>query len=213
MEAIHRYLKLEITDRGVAILTLDRPEKRNALDQELVSAIEEALDRLATDPSVKVVVFTGVDKAFVSGADIAELKERGVAEALAQINSALFAKIERFVKPTIAMINGYALGGGLEMALACDLRTASVEAKLGQPEVGLGILPGAGGCYRLPRVVGLGIAKELVYSGRIMTAEESSQVGLVNRVADAEQLRQVTLELADSIARQSALAVRLAKMS
>jgi enoyl-CoA hydratase len=205
-------IRIEREDDGrIAVLVVDRPEKRNALDKATVDAFRAALRELREDPALRAVVVTGVEKSFVAGADIAEMRERRAEDALRAINSTLFREVEDFPRPVVAAINGFALGGGCELALACDLRVAARSAKLGQPEVGLGILPGAGGCYRLMRLVGLGRAKELIYTGRVISADEAHAIGLVEEVVDDGKARERALELARSIAAQAPLAVRMAK--
>lgn len=196
---------------GVGILTLDRPEKKNAIDLQMIQELRAGLLELAADDGVSALVITGGPTCFAAGADIAQLKERRQADALAGINSSLFAEVEAFPLPTIAAVEGWALGGGCELALACDMRVAGLGAKLGQPEVGLGILPAAGGLYRLPRVVGLAKAKELVFTAAILDAEEAHAIGLVNQVATAGEALEAALEMARKVARQDRLALRLAK--
>ena len=196
---------------GVGILTLDRPEKKNAIDLQMVQELRAGLTELAADPDVAALVITGGPDCFAAGADIGQLKERGQADALAGINSRLFAEVEAFPLPTIAAVEGWALGGGCELALACDMRVAGLSAKLGQPEVGLGILPAAGGLYRLPRIVGLAKAKELVFTAAILDAEEAQAIGLVNQVATAGEALEAALDMAGKVARQDRLALRLAK--
>ena len=197
---------------GVTTVTFNRPEVRNALNQHMVDEVRRALTELAQ--SARVVIFTGAGgKAFLGGADIGELRARGRLDALRRINSSLFGEIERFPAPTIAAVRGYALGGGCELAMACDLRVAGAGAKLGQPEVALGILPGAGATYRMPRLVGLGRARELIYTGRIIDAQEALSIGLVNRVVPDDQVLASARELAAEIGKNSALAVRLAKQA
>jgi len=205
--------KVLVERRGaVALVTLNAPEKRNAIDLDMVQGLYRILDDLAADDGVAAVVLTGAgDKAFAAGADIAQLRERTAADALAAINSAIFNRIEEFDRPVIAAIKGYALGGGCELAIACDLRVAGESAKMGQPEVKLGIIPAAGATYRLPRLVGLGIAKELVYSGRIIDAAECLRIGLVNRVVADDRVVEEAIALAEEIAQNGALAVRMAK--
>src|SRR3982751_2035007 len=199
---------------SIATLTIDRPEVKNALDLDTVGALRAALQALAIDDSVGVVIITGGGgSAFVSGADVNDIRARGRDEGLAAINSSLFAEIERFPRPTIAAINGYALGGGCELALACDLRIASETAKFGQPELGLGIIPGAGATQRLPRIVGLGRAKHLVLTGEIIDAKQALEIGLVSAVAPPGQLQIRARELAKKILRQGPLAARLAKLA
>ena len=153
------------------------------------------------------------DKAFVAGADIGQLRERKAPEAFRRINQAAFRHVEEFPAPTIAAIRGWALGGGCELALACDLRIATESARFGQPEVGLGIIPGAGGTHRLERLVGLGKARELIFTGAIIDAAEALRIGLVNRVVPDSELLTATDELAKQIAKNSPGAVRLAKVA
>jgi enoyl-CoA hydratase len=204
---------VEVRD-DVARVTLDAPHKRNAIDLEMVQALHRALDGLEAERGLAAVVLTGAgDQAFAAGADIAQLEQRGSAEALAAINSRLFLRIEEFPVPVIAAIRGWALGGGCELALACDLRVAGRSAKMGQPEVKLGIIPGAGGTYRLPRLVGTGLARELIFTGRVLDAEQCLAIGLVNHVVDDDQVLAKALEIAREIAGNGRLAVRLAKAS
>ena len=208
-------LEREETEHGViAHVTLDRPEVRNAIDLTMIRELGTIIDQLAEDDAVRVAILAGEGgKAFAAGADIAQLKERGRADALRKINAALFRRWEDQPIPTIAAIRGYALGGGCELAMACDLRIAGAGAKLGQPEVGLGILPGAGAVQRLPRLVGLGRAKELIYTGRIIDAAEAERIGLVNRVVGDDEVLAAARELALSIAKQGSLAVRISKLA
>lgn len=178
----------------------------------MVRELRQVLERLAADPELKVLIFTGAGgKAFISGADIAELRERVRADAFRRINNSLFREIEQFPAPTIAAVRGYALGGGCELAISCDLRVAGEGAVFGQPEVGLGIIPGAGGAYRLPRLIGLGRARDLVFTGRFVDAQEALSMGLVNRVVPDAAVVDEARALAAQIARNSGLAVRLAK--
>jgi enoyl-CoA hydratase len=198
----------------IAILTLNRPERRNAIDHQMIKDLGNALEVLDADSKVRVVILTGTgDKAFAAGADIAELKQRDYTAALQRINSALFRRVEEHRLPFVAAIHGYALGGGCELAMACDIRVASTSAKLGQPEVGLGILPGAGAIQRLPRLVGMGRAKDLIYTGRIIDAEEAERIGLVQYVVADEQLMDKAKEVAKQIAKQGELAVQLSKQA
>jgi enoyl-CoA hydratase len=197
----------------IEIVTIDRPEKRNALNLQIVEALHRALDELHGDRDLRAVVITGAGDHFVAGADIAQLRERRSPEALESINGTLFRKVEDLPVPVIAAIKGYAVGGGCELAMACDLRVAGKSARLGQPEVGLGIIPGAGGTHRLPRLVGLGRAKELIYTGRLLDAEEAMTMGLVNRVVEDDVVLEEALALAAVIARQGAMAIRLAKLA
>lgn len=198
---------------GVGHLELNRPEVRNAINVEMISALHMLLDDWARRDDVKVVVLSGAGgKAFAGGADIAELRERTHKEAFYGVNQTLFQKLEDFPRPTIAAIDGYALGGGLELALACDLRVASMTAKVGLPEVTLGIYPAAGGTHRLPRMVGLGFAKEMVFTGRIVEALEAANRGIVERLVETDALK-AAFELAEAIAKNAPLAVQVAKVS
>jgi enoyl-CoA hydratase len=197
----------------VEILTLHRPEKRNALNLELVRALHAALTDLEADATLRAVVLTGAGDHFMAGADVAELRDRRTPEALAGINSTLFRRVEELPVPVIAALRGFALGGGCELALSADLRVAGRSVRLGQPEVGLGILPGAGATYRLPLLVGMGRAKEMILTGRWVEAEEALAIGLVNRVVDDDAVLGEALALAATIREQGALAVRLAKLA
>jgi enoyl-CoA hydratase len=199
---------------SIATLTIDRPEVKNALDLATVGEIRAALQTLAMNAEAGVLIITGAgEAAFVSGADINDIRARGRDEGLAAINSSLFAEIERFPRPTIAAINGYALGGGCELALACDIRIAADTAKFGQPELGLGIIPGAGATQRLPRIVGLGRAKHLILTGEIIDAKQALEIGLVSAVTPPGQLQIRARELAKKILRHGPLAARLAKIA
>jgi enoyl-CoA hydratase len=201
-------------EEGIATLTIDRTAVRNALNLETVQECHRALKELAADESAGVLIVTGAgEAAFVSGADINDVKSRTMADGLAAINSSLFSALERFPRPTIAAVNGYALGGGCELALACDIRVAADTAKFGQPELGLGIIPGAGATQRLPRIVGLGWAKHLVLTGEVIDARQALEIGLVTAVMPASQLQVRVRELARRILRQGPLAARLAKIA
>jgi enoyl-CoA hydratase len=206
-------VRVEVSE-SVGTLTIDRPEVKNALDLETVNQVREALRRLEADASVGVLIVTGAgETAFVSGADINDIRARGRDEGLAAINSSLFAEIERFPRPTIAAVNGYALGGGCELALACDIRIASDTAKFGQPELGLGIIPGAGATQRLPRIIGMGRAKHLILTGDVIDAKQALEIGLVTAIAPPGQLQIRARELAKRVLRQGPLAARLAKVA
>jgi len=209
----HSNIRVEIVDQ-TATLTIDRPEVKNALDLQTVGEIREALQTLAATDEAAVLIVTGAgETAFVSGADINDIRARGRDEGLAAINSSLFAEIERFPRPTIAAVNGYALGGGCELALACDIRIAADTATFGQPELGLGIIPGAGATQRLPRVVGLGRAKHLILTGETIDAKQALEIGLVSAVTPPGQLQIRARELAKKILRQGPLAAKLAKIA
>ena len=208
----YKNIRVAVSD-GVAELTFDRPEVRNALNLETVREGEAALADLAADNTVGALILTGAgDQAFVSGADINDLRTRTRDEGLAAINSSFFSSVERFPRPTIAAVNGYALGGGCELALACDLRIASEGAMFGQPELGLGIIPGAGATQRLPRVVGLGRAKHMILTGEIIDAGQALSIRLVSAVVPADKLDATARELAGRVLRHGPLAARLAKL-
>jgi enoyl-CoA hydratase len=199
---------------GVADVVLNRPEVRNAIDKAMIDDLHRALDDLGARDDVAAVVLSGAGgKAFAGGADIGQLRARKSAEALMAINARLFHRLEEFPLPTVAAITGYALGGGCELAMACDVRVAGKSAKLGQPEVALGIIPAAGGTQRLPRLVGLGRAKELIFTGRIVDAAEAERIGLVNFVVDDDQVLARAHALAADVAKQGRMAVRLAKVA
>ncbi|HZI47604.1 MAG TPA: enoyl-CoA hydratase-related protein [Pyrinomonadaceae bacterium] len=197
----------------VAVITINRPEKRNALNIQTRAEGAAILDELRNDDSIRVVIFTGAgDKAFIAGADIAEFAGRSALQQRAiMMERGLFNAIDTFPKPVIAMVNGYCLGGGCELALACDIRIASDTASFGQPEINLGIIPGGGGTQRLPRLVGEGKAMEMILTGEIIKAEEAFRCGLVNQVVPADQLEARTMEVANRIAEKSPIALRLAK--
>jgi len=209
----YRNIRVDVAE-SIATLTIDRPSVKNALDMETVDECRAALGALSADRDIGVLVITGAgDAAFVSGADINDISGRGRDEGLAAINSSLFAEIDRFPRPTIAAVNGYALGGGCELALACDIRIASENAKFGQPELGLGIIPGAGATQRLPRIVGLGWAKHLVLTGDVIDARQALEIGLVTAITPHGQLQIRAREMAKRVLRQGPLAARLAKMA
>jgi enoyl-CoA hydratase len=198
----------------VAVLTLDNPGKLNALSLEMLDGIAGHLDTVEADEAVRAVVITGAgEKAFAAGADIGHMREATVAEgrAYAEAGHALFRRIETLPKPVIAAVNGFALGGGCELALACDIRVAADTARLGQPEVNLGIFPGWGGTQRLPKLTSPGIAKELIFTGRHVTAAEAHAIGLVNHVFPAANLLGEAVAIGEEIARKSPLAVSIAK--
>src|ERR671912_714347 len=203
-----------VISESIATLTVDRPTVKNALDLATVKEIHQALDELADNLEVGVVIITGAgETSFVSGADINDIRARTRDDGLAAINSSLFAKIDKFPKPVIAAVNGFALGGGCELALACDVRVASETAKFGQPELGLGIIPGAGATQRLPRIVGMGWAKHLILTGDVIDAKQALEVGLVTAIMPAGQLQVRARELAKRILRQGPLAAKLAKLA
>jgi len=197
----------------VALITINRPEKRNALNIQTRAEGAAILDELRDDDSIRVVIFTGAgEKAFIAGADIAEFAGRtGLQQRAIMLERGLFNAIDTFPKPVIAMVNGYCLGGGCELALACDIRIASDTASFGQPEINLGIIPGGGGTQRLPRLIGEGKAMEMILTGEIINAQEAFRCGLVNQVVPADHLEARTMEIANRIAEKSPIALRLAK--
>ena len=198
---------------NIAVITIDRQEALNALNADVLAGLEQALSRAQNDPDVYVLVITGAGRAFVAGADIAQMKDFTPQKALAfgAYGNAVFSKIEELEKPVIAAVNGFALGGGCELALACDIRLASEKAKFGQPETGLGITPGFGGTQRLPRVVGLSKAKEMIFTAQNIDAQEALRCGLVSNVLPADQLMGAAMDMAGKIAKNAQIAVRHAK--
>ena len=202
-------------EKGIARITVNRPEKRNALNQAVRLELQQALRDIEEDDSIRVAIVTGAgDKAFIGGADITELKEMTpiACEARAStLGQQLYTDIENLRVPVIAMINGFCLGGGCEIAMCCDIRVASENARLGQPEINIGIFPGGGGTQRLPRLVGWGKAKELLYTGRIIDAAEAERIGLVDKVVPPDELESTVTELAETIASKSPVIIRLLK--
>ncbi len=197
----------------VAILTINRPNKLNALNEEVRDLTLGYLEEIENDDDVGVVVITGAgDKAFIAGADIGEFEGRSPFDQRQAMRSPrVFDVMANFPKPVIAMINGFCLGGGCELAMSCDMRIASDRARIGQPEINLGLIPGGGGTQRLPRLVGLGQAMKIILSGDMIGAEEARRIGLVNEVVPHDELREKTLELATKIAAKSPVTVRIAK--
>lgn len=206
-------LTLEKTEE-MAILTVNRPKMLNALSQEVLTELSAALDEVEEDLSTRVLIVTGSGtKAFVAGADIKEMKGKNAVEGriFSSLGNTVFAKLEQLRQPTIAAVNGFSLGGGCELALACDIRIGAENAKFGQPEVGLGIIPGFGGTQRLTRLVGIGKAKELIYTGSNVAAEEAYRIGLLNKVTTAEDLLEETKVMAKKIMKNSPLGVEGSK--
>jgi len=204
-------LLLDVRD-GIAFLTVNRPDKLNALNDAVIADLDGAVSRIESDDAIKGVILTGAGpKAFVAGADIGELSKQNqlTGKARAMRGQAVFRRLERCGKPVVAAVNGFALGGGCELAMACHLRVASEGAKFGQPEVKLGIGPGYGGTVRLPRLVGKGRALDLLLTARMVGAEEALQMGLVNRVVPADQLLAEAESLLRSILANGPIAVRL----
>lgn len=205
----------EVKD-GILYLTLNRPDVRNALSPEMWRDIQTAVQQAKTDDDVRVIIVSGNGgKALASGADIREIHDRDYLKMLEATASVSLKALEDLYKPVICAVNGYALGGGCELAMACDIRIATKRSKFGQPEVGLGIMPGAGGTQRLARLVGPGKAKELIFTGRIISAEEAASIGLVNQVTedDPEALMKAAEDMARQIMSKGPMAVNLAKIS
>lgn len=200
-------------DDGVALVTVNRPDVRNAISQEVQADLRSALAELGDDDEVRAVVFTGAgDRAFVAGADIQRLSGYTSETALQSRLQRLFDDLEAFPKPTIAAVNGFALGGGCELAMACDIRIVAQSARFGLPETALAILPGAGGTQRLTRLVGLGHALDMILTGRVVSSSEALGMGLVSRVVPDAALPAAAHDLAAAILAKGPLAVRLAKM-
>jgi enoyl-CoA hydratase len=201
-------------EKYIARVTINRPEALNALNGKILSELKDAVEEIGKNKEIRAVLFQGSgEKSFVAGADIAEMAGMNPLEAreFSRLGQGVFAAISRLKCPTIAVIQGFALGGGCELALACDLRIASEKAKFGQPEVGLGIFPGFGGTQRLARLVGPGRAKLLIFTGNVISAGDAYGMGLVDKVVPAENLKIEAITLADSIAAKSPNAITLAK--
>ena len=209
------YTNLILEQKGaIAVLTIDRPKALNALNADTLMELSTVLDELGRDSSVKVIILTGSgEKSFVAGADISQMKELNTLEGrrFGQLGQATFRKLELLSQPVIAAINGFALGGGCELAMACDIRLASETAKFGQPEVTLGLTAGFGGTQRLPRQVGKGLASEILFTGDIIDAQEAYRIGLVNHVYPLNNLMEEALKLANRIAGRAPTAVQLSK--
>lgn len=199
---------------NIGLLTINRPDKLNAISNELTSELKQLLGEIENDEELRVLVITGAgDKAFVAGADIKELVDRDakIGRRVSRERQEVFSRIENLQIPVIGAINGYALGGGLELALACSIRVCSEKAQFGVPEVKLGIIPGDGGTQRLPRLVGLGRAMEMILTGDFIDAQEAYRIGLVNKIFPPGELMEGAMELAQRIASRPPLAVRYAK--
>ena len=195
-----RYIKLEKKGR-VAVITMNRPEKRNALNSEVRQELYNVLKRIDSDENIRSAIITGAGEAFIAGADIQAMKNYTVEDAIesSRQGSKVFSYIEKMGIPVIAAINGWALGGGLELALACDIRICSENAQFGQPEIKIGILPGYGATIRLPRIIGIARAKEMIYFGEIITAKEAENNGLVTLVTSPTDLMEKAMELAQKL--------------
>lgn len=204
---------IERPAEGVGLIRINRPERLNALNETTLKAIAEALAGFAADEAIRVAVITGDQWAFAAGADVAELQGQSSIDMLTGPRAAYWDAIHTFPKPLIAAVSGWCLGGGNELAMSCDLIVAGETAKFGQPEVGLALMPGAGGTQRLTHAVGKAVAMEMVLAGRILSAGEACALGLVNCVVPVEMVLEKALALASTIASRSPLAVRLAKES
>ncbi len=206
-------ISVEKRDEGIAVLTINRPDKLNALNSKVHAEGVAALDELRKDDSVRVLVITGAgEKSFIAGADIGEFAGKtSVTQRNVFQERSLFNSLDTFPKPVIAMINGFCLGGGCELALACDLRTASEKARFGQPEINLGIIPGGGGTQRLTRLIGETKAMEMILTGDMIDAQTAYNLGLVNDVFPAEELEEKTFALANKIAEKAPIALQMAK--
>jgi enoyl-CoA hydratase len=207
-----RNLLIEKRD-AIGIIKINRPESLNALNIETLGEIRDAVTALNNEEDIKVLIFTGEGKAFIAGADIKQMKDMNENDAreFCSLGQKIFDIIENLDKPVIAAVNGFALGGGCELAMACDIRIASENAKFGQPEVNLGIIPGFGGTQRLARLVGKGIAKELIFTGDIIDAHAAMRIGLANKVVAPENLMTEAVAMAQKIASKGPAAVMIAK--
>lgn len=206
------FVKTEQKGR-VAVLTIDRQEALNALNADVLKDLGAALDEVSASETTDVVIITGAGRSFVAGADIGEMKPLTAVQGKdwGRFGNEVFLKVENLSKPVIAAVNGFALGGGCELAMACDIRLASEKAKFGQPEVGLGITPGFGGTQRLARIVGTGRAMELILTAKVIDAAEAEKIGLVNAVCPPEELMDKAMAMAEAIAAQAQVAVRESK--
>ena len=211
---MYNTLKFEVVD-GLATVTVSRPEALNALNTTVLDELSAMFSEIENDVNVMAVILTGEGKSFVAGADIAQMKDLSPQEANAMMVKGhdVMYKIENLSKPVIAAVNGFALGGGCELAMSCDIRIASEKAKFGQPEVGLGIIPGFGGTVRLPKLVGKGMAKYLILTAEIIGAEEAKNIGLVEKVVSAEELIAEAEKIARTIMTKAPIALKEAKYS
>lgn len=195
----------------VGLITLNRPQAMNALNNQLMREVMDALESFDKDSSIGAMVITGNEKAFAAGADIKEMADKSITEMMDRDHVAVFGRIRTIQKPVIAAVSGWALGGGCEVALSCDMIVASASAKFGQPEITIGVIPGAGGTQRLTRAVGKAIAMEMILNNRTLSAQEAYQFGLVNRVVPVDGYLNEALKLAEEIASRAPLAIRAAK--
>lgn len=200
-------------ENKIAIITVNRPEVLNALNGQVLEALDQALNEIMHDKEIKALIITGAGRSFVAGADIAvqSVFDVGAGRDWGRNGSAILRKLEKMEIPTIAAVNGFALGGGCELALACDMIIASTKAKFGQPEVSLGITPGFSGTQRLPRRIGVSKAKELIFTGEIISGEEAARIGLANKVVEPDALMDAAMDLAGRIGKNAPIAVKYAK--
>ena len=209
----YEFLKIERQD-GITVMKISAPKSLNALNSTILKEIDSFVSGL--DNTTRVLIITGDgEKSFVAGADISEMAHLNEPQGFefGRLGAQVFRKIETLPIPVIAAVNGFALGGGCELAMACDIRIASVKAKFGQPEVGLGIIPGFSGTHRLPKLIGQGYAKEMIYTGKVIRADEALRIGLVNAIYEPEELMPKALEMAAMMLKNAPVAIRLAKQS
>ena len=209
----YQFLKVEHND-GITVMKISAPKSLNALNSTILKEMDDFIDHL--DKATRVLIVTGDgEKSFVAGADISEMAHLDEAQGhdFGRLGAQVFRKIEVLPIPVIAAVNGFALGGGCELAMSCDIRIASSKAKFGQPEVGLGIIPGFSGTYRLPKLIGQGYAKEMIYTGKVFRAEEALRIGLVNAVYEPEELMDKAMEMAQMMLKNAPVAISLAKQS
>lgn len=209
----YQFLKFEHID-GITVLKISAPKSLNALNSIILKELDQFVSAL--DGTTRVLILTGDgEKSFVAGADISEMAhlDESQGHEFGRLGAQVFRRIETLPIPVIAAVNGFALGGGCELAMACDVRIASSKAKFGQPEVGLGIIPGFSGTYRLPKLIGQGYAKEMIYTGKVIRADEALRIGLVNAVYEPEELMDKAMELARQIVKNAPVALSLAKQS
>jgi len=209
----YEFLKIERQD-GITVMKISAPKSLNALNSTILKEIDSFVSGL--DNTTRVLIITGDgEKSFVAGADISEMAHLNEPQGFefGRLGAQVFRKIETLPIPVIAAVNGFALGGGCELAMACDIRIASVKAKFGQPEVGLGIIPGFSGTHRLPKLIGQGYAKEMIYTGKVIRADEALRIGLVNAIYEPEELMSKALEMAAMMLKNAPVAIRLAKQS
>ena len=209
----YEFLKIERQD-GITVMKISAPKSLNALNSTILREIDSFVSGL--DATTRVLIITGDgEKSFVAGADISEMAHLNEPQGFefGRLGAQVFRKIETLPIPVIAAVNGFALGGGCELAMACDIRIASVKAKFGQPEVGLGIIPGFSGTHRLPKLIGQGYAKEMIYTGKVIRADEALRIGLVNAIYEPEELMDKALEMAAMMLKNAPVAIRLAKQS